>query len=76
MAVGSRRSKDLPSDSQGPRFTAKALWPQDPIQESLICLSDEDTNRKAVAGFKGEWLQATLVPIGSALDLGTSLPSL
>nr|XP_042139057.1 LOW QUALITY PROTEIN: myosin XVB [Peromyscus maniculatus bairdii] len=27
-------------------------YTKDPIQESLICLSDEDTNRKAVAGFK------------------------
>lgn len=54
-------AKDLPSDSRGPRFTAKALWPQDPIQESLISLSNEDMNKRAVAGFKGEWTPDSLL---------------
>lgn len=48
-------------------MTAKALWPQDPIQESLTIFCNEDTNTKAVAGFKGEWLQAALVPMCTVL---------
>lgn len=45
----------------GPRPTAQPLWPQAPIQESLISLSDEDMNRQAVESFQGEWPQ----PLGS-----------
>lgn len=37
--------------------TAQPLWPQAPIQESLICLTDEDMNRQAVESFQGEWPQ-------------------
>lgn len=54
-------AKDLPSDAHDPRFIAKALWPQDPIQESLLSLSNEDMNKRAVAGFKGEWAPDSLL---------------
>lgn len=37
-----------------PRLTTQSLWPQDPIQESLISLSDEDANRQAVEIFQSE----------------------
>ena len=57
-------------------MTAKALWPQDPIQEPLTSSCSEDTNGKAVAGFNGEWLRAALVPTCAvALGLGTWLLS-
>lgn len=37
-----------------PRPTTQSLRPQAPIRESLISLSDEDTNRQAVESFQGE----------------------
>ena len=40
--------------SMDPRPTTQSLWPQDPLQESLISLSDEDANRQAVESFRSE----------------------
>lgn len=57
---------------------AKALWLQDPIQESITSFCSEDENSKAVAGFKGEWLQAALDPmctwLPSYFELSLDLP--
>lgn len=36
------------------RATAQSLWPQAPIQESLLRLSEEDANTQAVESFQGE----------------------
>lgn len=52
---GSRASGPACLGPTDPRPTAQPLCLQAPIQESLINLSDEDTSRRAVESFQGEW---------------------
>lgn len=73
--MGAVRSGDLPP-SPRPRWSAsQPLWPQVPIQESLLSFSDEDMNQQAVKSFQGERSQHPGSSCLRCLDLGSS-PSL